>query len=167
MHGTSAGGDADELRLLSTADTFINLRAHGGSLDFLSTKVKTYKPTVRFLYLTNHTLVPGNQYYLRRLDPNKIFANHDTDLKPRHCETLLYMLDATLSQRRYELSRVTRLIVRSCFFARPFTSPMYLLGGLGAKGSTHRIGNVDTSINSRFAFCFRQCAMLKSLSLVG
>eukprot|EP00904_Undaria_pinnatifida_P009115 jgi/Undpi1/5333/HiC_scaffold_2.g00614.m1 len=39
VHGTSAGGDADELRLLSTSDTFINLRAHGGSLDFLSTKV--------------------------------------------------------------------------------------------------------------------------------
>ncbi|CAN0302315.1 unnamed protein product, partial [Laminaria digitata] len=39
VHGSSAGGDADELRLLSTSDTFINLRAHGGSLDFLSTKV--------------------------------------------------------------------------------------------------------------------------------
>ena len=40
VHGTSAGGDADELRLLSTSDTFINLRAHGGSLDFLRTKVR-------------------------------------------------------------------------------------------------------------------------------
>ena len=39
VHGTPVGGDADELRLLSTSDTFINLRAHGGSLDFLSTKV--------------------------------------------------------------------------------------------------------------------------------
>ncbi|CAM9144191.1 unnamed protein product [Laminaria digitata] len=39
VHGSSASGDADELRLLSTSDTFINLRAHGGSLDFLSTKV--------------------------------------------------------------------------------------------------------------------------------
>lgn len=39
VHGTSAGGDADELRLLSTRKTFINLRAYGGSLDFLSTKV--------------------------------------------------------------------------------------------------------------------------------
>ena len=39
MHGTSAGGDADELRLLSTSDMVINLRAYGGSLDFLSTKV--------------------------------------------------------------------------------------------------------------------------------
>ena len=39
VHGTSAGGDADELRLLTTSDTFINLRAHGGSLDFLATKV--------------------------------------------------------------------------------------------------------------------------------
>ena len=39
VHGSSSGGDADELRLLSTNDTFINLRAHGGNLDFLSTKV--------------------------------------------------------------------------------------------------------------------------------
>lgn len=39
VHGTSAGGDADELRLLSTSDAYINLRAYGGSLDFLSTKV--------------------------------------------------------------------------------------------------------------------------------
>eukprot|EP00904_Undaria_pinnatifida_P005816 jgi/Undpi1/2364/HiC_scaffold_13.g05747.m1 len=39
VHGSSVGGDADELRLLSTSSTFINLRAHGGSLDFLSTKV--------------------------------------------------------------------------------------------------------------------------------
>ena len=39
VHGTSTGGDADELRLLSTSKTFINLRAYGGSLDFLSTKV--------------------------------------------------------------------------------------------------------------------------------
>ncbi|CAN0385520.1 unnamed protein product, partial [Scytosiphon promiscuus] len=31
VHGSSAGGDADELRLLSTSDTFINLRAHGGA----------------------------------------------------------------------------------------------------------------------------------------
>lgn len=40
VHGTSAGGDADELRLLSTSETFIRLHAHGGSLDFLSTKVR-------------------------------------------------------------------------------------------------------------------------------
>ena len=39
VRGSAAGGDANELRLLSTSDTFINLRAHGGSLDFLSTKV--------------------------------------------------------------------------------------------------------------------------------
>eukprot|EP00904_Undaria_pinnatifida_P009109 jgi/Undpi1/5328/HiC_scaffold_2.g00609.m1 len=39
VHGSAAGGDANELRLLSTSDVFINLRAHGGSLDFLSTKV--------------------------------------------------------------------------------------------------------------------------------
>lgn len=39
VHGTSAGGDADELRLLSTNGTYINLRGYGGSLDFVSTKV--------------------------------------------------------------------------------------------------------------------------------
>lgn len=39
MYGTSAGGDADELRLLSTSDMYVNLRAYGGSLDFVSTKV--------------------------------------------------------------------------------------------------------------------------------
>ena len=39
VHGKSAGGKADELRLLSTSKDFINLRAHGGSLDFVSTKV--------------------------------------------------------------------------------------------------------------------------------
>ena len=41
VYGASAGGGADELRLKSTNDTFINLRAHGGSLDFVGTKVKT------------------------------------------------------------------------------------------------------------------------------
>ena len=40
VHGKSAGGKADELRLLSTSKDFINLRAHGGSLDFVSTKVQ-------------------------------------------------------------------------------------------------------------------------------
>eukprot|EP00904_Undaria_pinnatifida_P012534 jgi/Undpi1/8410/HiC_scaffold_25.g10878.m1 len=35
----SAGGDANELRLKSTSDKYINVRAHGGSLDFVSTKV--------------------------------------------------------------------------------------------------------------------------------
>ena len=39
VYGTAAGGYADELRLLSTNETYINLRAHGGSLDFVSTKV--------------------------------------------------------------------------------------------------------------------------------
>ncbi|CAN0529008.1 unnamed protein product, partial [Scytosiphon promiscuus] len=39
VYGTAAGGDVDELRLLSTNETYINLRAHGGSLDFMSTKV--------------------------------------------------------------------------------------------------------------------------------
>lgn len=37
--GSDSDGLADELRLKSTSDTFINLRAHGGSLDFENTKV--------------------------------------------------------------------------------------------------------------------------------
>lgn len=41
VHGPAAGGDTDDLRLLSTSDTFINLRAHGGSFDVLRTKVST------------------------------------------------------------------------------------------------------------------------------
>ena len=40
VHGTSVGGDTDELRLLSTNETRINILAHGGSLDFVSTKVR-------------------------------------------------------------------------------------------------------------------------------
>ena len=39
VYGKSAGGDANELRLKSTSDKYINVRAHGGSLDFVSTKV--------------------------------------------------------------------------------------------------------------------------------
>lgn len=39
VHGTARGGDCDELRLLSDENTFINLRAHGGILSFLGTKV--------------------------------------------------------------------------------------------------------------------------------
>lgn len=45
--GTESGGYADELRLKSSPPTdedgngtYINLRAHGGSLDFENTKVK-------------------------------------------------------------------------------------------------------------------------------
>lgn len=46
MWGNASGGYADELRLKSTPPTdggengtYINLRAHGGSLDFEHTKV--------------------------------------------------------------------------------------------------------------------------------
>lgn len=42
MYGNGSGGDADELRLLSTNETFINLRAHGGNLDFVNTSVGTH-----------------------------------------------------------------------------------------------------------------------------
>eukprot|EP00904_Undaria_pinnatifida_P005809 jgi/Undpi1/2358/HiC_scaffold_13.g05741.m1 len=54
VHGTAAGGDADELRLLSTSDYFLNLRAHGGNLDFLSTKVFSYD-NITNTYDTNET----------------------------------------------------------------------------------------------------------------
>lgn len=40
VHGTSAGGDTDELRLLSTNQTYIHVLGYGGSLDFVSTKVR-------------------------------------------------------------------------------------------------------------------------------
>lgn len=39
VHGTSIGGDCDVLRIKSTSDSFHELRAHGGSLSFMSTKV--------------------------------------------------------------------------------------------------------------------------------
>lgn len=39
LHGTARGGDCDELRLLSDENTILNLRAHGGSLSLLGTKV--------------------------------------------------------------------------------------------------------------------------------
>lgn len=39
VHGKKGGGDADELRLLSTKKKYINLRGHGGNLDFVHTKV--------------------------------------------------------------------------------------------------------------------------------
>lgn len=42
VHGTARGGDCDELRLLSNETTILNLRAHGGSLSFLGTKVRHY-----------------------------------------------------------------------------------------------------------------------------
>lgn len=45
VHGLDTGGDCDELRLLSDETTFLNLRAHGGSLSFLRTKVSIHTDT--------------------------------------------------------------------------------------------------------------------------
>lgn len=45
IRGTSVGGDADELRLISESSKFINLRAHGGSLDIDSTKIFSWDPS--------------------------------------------------------------------------------------------------------------------------
>eukprot|EP00903_Cladosiphon_okamuranus_P019297 g17738.t1 len=42
LHGRERGGDCDELRLLSDETTFLNLRAHGGSISFLGTKVTSW-----------------------------------------------------------------------------------------------------------------------------
>ncbi|CAN0151476.1 unnamed protein product [Ascophyllum nodosum] len=42
VHGTSRGGDCDELRILSDEKNIINLRAHGGSFSFLGTKVVSW-----------------------------------------------------------------------------------------------------------------------------
>ena len=64
VHGTPVGGDADELRLLSTSDTFINLRAHGGSLDFLSTKVPYAFRATQYLG-SSHTPIMFTQLELR------------------------------------------------------------------------------------------------------
>lgn len=45
VRGSTTGGDADELRLLSEPSKFINLRAHGGSLDIDSTKISSWNPS--------------------------------------------------------------------------------------------------------------------------
>lgn len=39
--GTSVGGYSDEFYLLSKAQTYLNLRAHGGSLDINFTAITT------------------------------------------------------------------------------------------------------------------------------
>ncbi len=45
VHGTDIGGDCDYLKLRSDSDTFVNLRAYGGSLDFVNTKVTSWDPS--------------------------------------------------------------------------------------------------------------------------
>lgn len=42
IHGTSVGGDCDYLKLRSDSEMFVNLRAHGGSLDLMNTKVTSW-----------------------------------------------------------------------------------------------------------------------------
>lgn len=58
VYGVSAGGDADELRLLSTNDTYVNLRAHGGNLDFLSTKVQQAVHIAQGIYRSATIIIP-------------------------------------------------------------------------------------------------------------
>ena len=45
VYGTEMGGDCDYLRLRSDAETIVNVRAHGGSLDFMNTKVTSWDPS--------------------------------------------------------------------------------------------------------------------------
>lgn len=45
VYGTEKGCDCDYLRLRSDAETIVNIRAHGGSLDFMSTKVTSCDPS--------------------------------------------------------------------------------------------------------------------------
>lgn len=42
VYGTDIGGDCDYLKLRSDADMIVNVRAHGGSLDFVNTKVTSW-----------------------------------------------------------------------------------------------------------------------------
>lgn len=42
LYGTGAGGDCDYLKLRSDSEMFVNLRAHGGSLDLMKTKVTSW-----------------------------------------------------------------------------------------------------------------------------
>lgn len=44
IKGSSVGGSADEFRLLSSSSKFVNLRAHGGSLDIDSTRIFSWDP---------------------------------------------------------------------------------------------------------------------------
>lgn len=54
MWGNASGGACDELRLKSVNGSFLNLRAHGGNLDFENTKV-CIVPSEQCLYLTTTT----------------------------------------------------------------------------------------------------------------
>lgn len=45
VYGTGIGGDCDYLKLRSGSETIVNARAHGGSLDFMHTKVTSWDPS--------------------------------------------------------------------------------------------------------------------------
>jgi poly(beta-D-mannuronate) C5 epimerase len=45
IYGTGIGGDCDYLKLRSDSDMIVNVRAHGGSLDLLKTKVTSWDPS--------------------------------------------------------------------------------------------------------------------------
>lgn len=47
VHGTSIGGDCDELRIQSDGATFHEIRGHGGSLSFKSTVVTSWDTTTK------------------------------------------------------------------------------------------------------------------------
>lgn len=45
VYGTDIGGDCDYLKLRSDSETIVSVRAHGGSLDFMHTKVTSWDPS--------------------------------------------------------------------------------------------------------------------------
>lgn len=47
LYGTIVGGDCDYLKLRSDSEMIVNVRAHGGSLDLLKTKVTSWDPSKR------------------------------------------------------------------------------------------------------------------------
>ena len=46
VYGTGIGGDCDYLKLRSDSTVFVNIRAHGGSLDVRNTKVTSWDPSI-------------------------------------------------------------------------------------------------------------------------
>lgn len=45
VYGSDIGGDCDYLKLHSSAATIVNVRAHGGSLDVMNTKITSWDPS--------------------------------------------------------------------------------------------------------------------------
>lgn len=50
VYGTAVGGDCDYLKLRGDSEMIVNIRAHGGSLEFFSTKVTSWDPNKGDVY---------------------------------------------------------------------------------------------------------------------